>query len=475
MLEIQEVVSKSSAGQKNFGAVGFQVILNILKESDNVHMVTEALLTLLVTLTPINHEKGSADEVQPHVMNSDLLFQEENSISLLLGLSSHEDFYVRYYTLKVLKALLTNSPQKLTVAMLDIFRIQQLMNMCADCHELIQYEALWLLFSLNREAEVSQAEEIQKILVSQGAFEMIFSIIKEGGSEGEAVQVCLELLNILLRNSASDQALLTTIPGFDQLLSVLNIRGTTYKFSQAKTINLLSVLDIINLLIKGGPEIDPERDSEKVANKTVLVQKKVLDHLLMLGVESKCAPIQVRCRALQCIGDLIADHPKNLEELTNKRLGEEPALNSVLRILSHPSSEQESMAVDYLFKNCQRNPGGETMLASTLILEPHSMIHAPSEKQINMSFGSVLLHGLTTGENEGDLEIQQDTKTLEMQYHEKCQEVEELQKKIQADEAELNDLLECLGIEEQKVEKLSRRLRELGEDVDKLLETENDE
>ncbi|XP_047259815.1 golgin candidate 6 [Capsicum annuum] len=189
MLEIQEVVSKSSAGQKNFGAVGFQVILNILKESDNVYMVTDALLTLLDTLTPINHEKGSADEVQPHVMNSDLLFQEENSISLLLGLSSHEDFYVRYYTLKVLKALLTNSPQKLTVAMLDIFRIQQLMNMCADCHELIQYEALWLLFSLNREAEVSQAEEIQKILVSQGAFEMIFSIIKEGGSEGEAVQV----------------------------------------------------------------------------------------------------------------------------------------------------------------------------------------------------------------------------------------------------------------------------------------------
>lgn len=60
-----------------------------------------------------------------------------------------------------------------------------------------------------------------------------------------------------------------------------------------------------------------------------------------------------RCQALQCIGDLIADHPKNLEELTNKRLGEEPALNSVLRILSHPSSEQESMAVDYLFKNCQ--------------------------------------------------------------------------------------------------------------------------
>lgn len=37
-------------------------------------------------------------------------------------------------------------------------------------------------------------------------------------------------------------------------------------------------------------------------------------------------------------------------------------------------------------------------------------------------------------------------------------------------EGELNDLLVCLGQEETKVERLSGRLRELGEDVDKLLE-----
>ncbi|KAF5938589.1 hypothetical protein HYC85_022848 [Camellia sinensis] len=37
-------------------------------------------------------------------------------------------------------------------------------------------------------------------------------------------------------------------------------------------------------------------------------------------------------------------------------------------------------------------------------------------------------------------------------------------------EAELNDLLVCLGQEQNKVEKLSVRLLELGEDVDKLLE-----
>ena len=37
-------------------------------------------------------------------------------------------------------------------------------------------------------------------------------------------------------------------------------------------------------------------------------------------------------------------------------------------------------------------------------------------------------------------------------------------------EAELNDLLVCLGQEQSRVEKLSTRLLELGEDVDTLLE-----
>ncbi|PHT57691.1 Golgin candidate 6 [Capsicum baccatum] len=407
MLELQSVVSESRAGQMAFGAMGFPVILSVLKEErDDFEMVRGALETLVSALSPIDHAKGPANEVQPTLMNSDLLSREVDNISLLLNLLSEEDFYVRYYTLQLLTALLTNSPQRLQEAILSIPRgITRLMDMLMD-REVIRNEALLLLTYLTREAE-----EIQKIVVFEGAFEKIFSIIKEeGGSEGGVVvQDCLELLNNLLRNSASNQVLLRETMGFDQLLSVLKLRGTAYKFTQQKTINLLSVLETINLLIMGGPETDPGRDSNKLTNKTVLVQKKVLDHLFMLGVESQWAPVPVRCTALHCIGDLIANHPKNLEELASKRLGEEPdlepALNSVLRILLRTSSKQEFMAADYLFKNfCQQNPDGQTMLASTLILQPQSMIHAPVEEDINMSFGSMLLHGLTTGENEGDLE-----------------------------------------------------------------------
>lgn len=46
---------------------------------------------------------------------------------------------------------------------------------------------------------------------------------------------------------------------------------------------------------------------------------------------------------------------------------------------------------------------------------------------------------------------------------------------LKESEAELSDLLVCLGQEQSKVEKLGARLRELGEDVDKLLEDIGDD
>ncbi|KAL6549937.1 Golgin candidate 6 [Orobanche minor] len=409
MAELQAVVSESHAAQLSFGAMGFPVLLNILKEErDDVEMsmVRGALETLVSALSPVEHAKASKNEIQPALMNSDLLSREVGSISLLLSLLSEEDFYVRYYTLQLLTVLLTNSQNRLQEAILMIPRgITRLMDMLMD-REVIRNEALLLLTYLTREAE-----EVQKILVFEGAFEKIFSIIKEeGGSEGGVVvQDCLELLNNLIRNNASNQVLLRETVGFDSLISILKLRGITFKFTQQKTINLLSVLDTINLLILGGQQADSGKDTNGLANKTVLVQKKVLDHLLMLGVESQWAPVAVRCMALQCIGDLVANHPKNRDALASKLLGEEPhveaALNSILRIILRTSSMQEFVAADYVFKSyCERNPDGQTMLVSTLIPQPGSFLNAPLEEDVHMSFGSMLLHGLIMGESDGDLE-----------------------------------------------------------------------
>lgn len=406
MVELQSVVAESNAAQLAFGAMGFPVLMGVLKEErDDVEMVRGALETLVSALTPIDHAKSQKNEVQPALMNTDLLSREADNISLLLSLLAEDDFYVRYYTLQILTALLTNSPNRLQEAILTIPRgITRLMDMLMD-REVIRNEALLLLTYLTREAE-----EIQKIVVFEGAFEKIFSIIKEeGGSDGGVVvQDCLELLNNLLRNNASNQILLRETMGFDPLLLILKLRGVTYSFTQQKTINLLSALETINLLIMGGLEADPGKEANRLTKKTTLVQKKVLDHLLMLGVESQWAPVAVRCSALRCIGDLICGHPKNLDALGSRILGEgpqEPALNSILRIILRTSSTQEFVAADYVFKNfCEKNADGQAMLASTLIPQPYSMTHAPLEEDVNMSFGSMLLRGLTLSESDGDIE-----------------------------------------------------------------------
>nr|XP_043606290.1 golgin candidate 6-like [Erigeron canadensis] len=406
MAELQSVVADSHSAQLAFGAMGFPVLFEVLKERDDAEMVRGAVETFVSALTPTTHTKSHKNEVQPALMNADLLSRDEQNISLLLNLLSEDDFYVRYYTLQLLTALSTNSPVRLQEAILKIQGgITRLVDMLMD-REVIRNEALLLLTYLTRESE-----EIQKYLVFEGGFEKIFSIIMgEGGSDGGVVvQDCLELLNNLIRSNASNQVMLRETIGFDLLISILKLRGSTYNFTQQKTINLLCVLETIRLLLNGGSDADPSKQLNTSTNKTVLVQRKVMDHLLMLGVESQYAPVSVRCAAFRCIGDLIFGHHQNLDILASKFLGDEPqaepALNSILQITLRTSSMQELIAADYVFKCfCEQNTDGQTMLASTLIPQPLSMTHAPLEDDVKMSFGSMLLHGLASSEHDGDLE-----------------------------------------------------------------------
>ncbi|GJM95499.1 hypothetical protein PR202_ga12241 [Eleusine coracana subsp. coracana] len=251
MTELQALVAESRSAQMSFGAMGFPVLLNVLKEDrEDVELVRGALETLVGALTPIETTQGPKTEVQPASVNSDLLSRETENISLLLSLLSEEDFYVRYYTIQLLTALLTNSLKRCPV---------------------IRNEALLLLTYLTRDAE-----EIQKIVVFEGVFEKIFSIIREEGYSdgGVVVQDCLELLNNLIRNNASNQMLLKETMGFDPLISILKIRrGSAFNFTQQKTVNLLGALDTVELLLTGGASSEPGKDANKIANQTALAQR----------------------------------------------------------------------------------------------------------------------------------------------------------------------------------------------------------
>ncbi|KAI3840527.1 hypothetical protein MKW92_023904 [Papaver armeniacum] len=397
MTELQSIVAESRSAQLAFGAMGFPVLMGILREErDDVEMVRGAVETLVSALTPIGSAQGPKNEVQATLMNSDLLSREVENISLLLSLLSEEDFYVRYYTLQLLTALLTHSQNRLQEAILTIPRgITRLMDMLMD-REVIRNEALLLLTYLTREAELWLFSGNSKILVFEGALDKIFSIIKEeGGSDGGVVvQDCLELLNNLLRYSASNQILLRETMGFEHITSILKLRGSSYSFTQQKTVNLLSALETIGLLLKGGRETDPGKDSNRLANQTVLAKNlnisfliiaaKVLDQLLMLWIEIQWVAIVVVVRCSEPNAEL--------------------ALNSILLTILRTSSTQEFLAADYVFKRfCEENAAGQARLVSTLVSQTNAGTHSPLENA-SIKFGRELLQGLTVNESDGDLE-----------------------------------------------------------------------
>lgn len=406
--ELQQVVAESSSAQLAFGAMGFPVLLSLLKEErDDTEIIRGALETLVSALTPID-AVGQKNEIRPASMNSDILSRESENISLLLSLLSEDDFYVRYYTLQLLTALLTHFSNRLQESILLIpHGIICLMDMLMD-REVIRNEALLLLTHLTREAE-----EIQKILVFEGAFDKIFSIIKEeGGSDGGVVvQDCIELLNNLVRTNASNQILLKETIGFEPLISILKLhRGSAYNFTQQKTINLLHALETVDLLLMGGPEGEPIKDANRLSNQTAFAQKKIIDHLLMLGAESQWAPVTVRCRALRCIGNLVIKNPQNCDALANKLVGEEPhiepALNAILRIILRTTVIPEFVAADYVVKCfCEKNADGQATLASTMIQPSSGSRRSNPRDEGRLSFGSMLLQALVTSEPHGDLEM----------------------------------------------------------------------
>jgi chromosome segregation ATPase len=76
---------------------------------------------------------------------------------------------------------------------------------------------------------------------------------------------------------------------------------------------------------------------------------------------------------------------------------------------------------------------------------------------------------------QSNLHLENELKALRGGEHSTFPDVEAIkaearEEALKESEGELNDLLVCLGQEQSKVDKLSARLLELGEDVDKLLE-----
>ncbi|CAL5356287.1 unnamed protein product [Camellia sinensis] len=230
--------------------------------------------------------------------------------------------------------------------------------LAVPAYELTMEHFIDLVFTSVVDAQVQQLDQYLKKFDEELQCER-----ESAATTGSAAQNLKNNVKATSGRGRCKTVLLKETMGFDPLISILKLRGSSYSFTQQKTINLLSALETVGLLIMGGPEIDTGKMS--------------------IGLLT-CTEAFYLYEALRCIGDLIASHTKNLDVLASKVLEEEPqvepALNFILRIILRTSSMQEFVAADYVFKCfCKKNPDGQAMLASTSIPQPQPTTHALPE------------------------------------------------------------------------------------------------
>ncbi|GJP49102.1 hypothetical protein CLOM_g8362 [Closterium sp. NIES-68] len=360
MADLRDVVTDSPVAQQALGAMGIPVLLSVLREDrEDVDLVRGALEVLVAGLAAAAadtyHRSTGHQRVSPGVINSELFAREPNSIALLLGLLEEEDFYIRYHTVQLLTILLSNCPHRLQEAILVIPQgVGRLMDMMAlNEREVIRNEALVLMINLTR-----SAEEIQKIVVFEGAFERAFNIIRdEGGADGGiVVQDCMELINNLLRSNASNQIFLRETLGLARIPSLLlslrkyataaagsgssssgnDTSGNTSSsgggsdstsvertepLTRQKAANLLCGLETVALLLARSPHAaTPKDDTNLIANQTMLGHAKLMDALLALAFDPLVNSTAIRTQALKALGGLVLGHAANREELGSKLL-----------------------------------------------------------------------------------------------------------------------------------------------------------
>lgn len=246
--------------------------------------------------------------------------------------------------------------------------VARLMDMASE-REVVRNEALLLLNSLARDKE-----DIQKLLAFEGAFERLFAIIKEegGASGGVVVQDCLELVNNLLRDCASNQLLFRESGHASLLPSLLQLQRDA-ALSRQGAANVLCALELIHVLFT--PVSGEEGAGTVRAHQALLLRHGLLAVLLPLALGDRTLFPAVSNAARFCAALLVAGFPPAQEALGSASVTvdaetgvSEPALLAALRLTLQAGSQAERDAAARLVASyCQANTEGQLLLVSTLM------------------------------------------------------------------------------------------------------------
>ncbi|GAA6035143.1 hypothetical protein JCM8097_006386 [Rhodosporidiobolus ruineniae] len=303
------------------GSRALPVLVGVLEEDAQADVeMAKAVVETMSLLCEVEEVDGRPVRDDSGLRNTDVVLNTPTPLHTLLTLLTPQHFYLRFFTLQLLGILLLNRPAQVQQYVLTSpGGVGRLVETLDDSREIIRNESLLLLISL-----ITQNGEIQKLLAFEGAFDKLFSIVRnEGGigSGGIVVQDCLIAVGGLLRWNVSNQNYFretSQIPILAPLLlfprpNALTPQSlSTFAFqswSEQKVINVGLVMEMVRMLVGGA-------GTGKSANQKALLQSGLTRCLIELALASN-APAIIKRQALNALADILRFSPDNQSLLTS--------------------------------------------------------------------------------------------------------------------------------------------------------------
>ncbi|GAA6058533.1 hypothetical protein JCM10212_006972 [Sporobolomyces blumeae] len=303
------------------GSRALPILLGVLEDDAKEDVETaKAVVETLSLLCEVEEVDGRPVRDDSGLRNTDSFLSTPTPLHTLLTLLTPSHFYLRFFSLQLLGILLNNrSSQVQQYVLTSPGGIGRLVETLDDSREIIRNESLLLIISLT-----TSNAEIQKLLAFEGAFDKLFSIVRnEGGigSGGIVVQDCLAAIAGLLRWNVSNQnyfretscipilAPLLLFPR-PQTLNAASLASFAFQsWSEQKVINAGLVISLVRMLVGGA-------GSGKATNQKMLEKTGLTRCLIELSLASN-APTVIKSQALHALADILRVSTPNQELLTS--------------------------------------------------------------------------------------------------------------------------------------------------------------
>lgn len=243
------IKSLSKKYKTEVGTLCTEVLLDVLRRDKMDHEIVGYSVETLWNVTEIDRLGSGEDKAsRPEMQCSEVIVQNQENITLLLGILEDFEFSVRRPATLLLWALFQNKRAEMQEAILVIPQgISRVIDLLLDSREVIRNDAILLLNELTM-----SNKQIQKIVAFENAFDRLLAIIAEEGYSdgGIVVEDCINVLLNLLKSNNSNQSYFRETNLVNHLVPFFDFRGSDGNaWSPQKVANVLRMLSLVRTLV----------------------------------------------------------------------------------------------------------------------------------------------------------------------------------------------------------------------------------